>query len=138
MLYFENTLFIRAKEGWSIKHFLTNNRETKMERRGWPFLGDCRFYVKKKWKYEKLLLLLLLLLFLFSEGEGVNFLKRRPWIVYRFKRGLGKRRDYVFEGGIETPIHTMSWRSLLIETNIQSKWQSNTVLLLVILTIIDT
>ena len=51
----------------------------------------------------------------------MNFLKRGPWIVYRFKRGLGKRRDYVFEGGIETPMHTMSWRSLLIETNIQSK-----------------
>ena len=31
-------------------------------------------------------------------GEGgVNRLKRGVWIVCRFKRGLGKRRGYVFE-----------------------------------------
>ena len=30
---------------------------------------------------------------------GVNRLKRGPWIVCRFKRGLGKRRGHVFWGG---------------------------------------
>ena len=40
--------------------------------------------------------------------------------------------------GVETPMHTMNRRSLLIDTNIQSKQHCNTVLLLIILTIIDT
>ena len=69
------------------------------------------------------------------------------WIVSRFKRGLGKRRGYVFEvrrrgggGGeaVENPMHTMSWRSLFNDINTQSKYCCNTVLLLIILTIIDT
>ena len=30
-------------------------------------------------------------------GGGLNRLKRGLWIVFRFKRGLGKRRGYVFE-----------------------------------------
>ena len=61
--------------------------------------------------------------FFFSGGGGgVNHLKRGAWIVCRFKRVLGKRRGYVFDvGRVETPMHTMSWRSLLIDTNIQSK-----------------
>ena len=55
-------------------------------------------------------------------GEG-NCLKRGVWVVCRFKRGLGKERSCVFEvgRGVETPVHTMSWRSLFIDTNIQSK-----------------
>ena len=34
-----------------------------------------------------------------------------------------ERRGYVFEvgEGVETPMYTMSWRSLLIDKNIQSK-----------------
>ena len=57
----------------------------------------------------------------------MNRLKRGAWIVCKFKTGLGKRRGYVFgvggggEGGVEIPMNTM-----------------NTVLLLKILTIIDT
>ena len=49
--------------------------------------------------------------------------KKVASIVCRFKRGLGKRRGYIFEVGrrVETPTHTMSWRNLLIDTNIQSK-----------------
>ena len=75
----------------------------------------------------------------------MNHLKRGAWIVCRFKSGLGKkekRKDDVFEvggyGKVETPMHTMNWRSFLIDTNIQSKKHCNTVLLLIILTIIDT
>ena len=30
-------------------------------------------------------------------GGEVNRLKRGLWIVFRFKRGLGKRRGYAFE-----------------------------------------
>ena len=41
------------------------------------------------------------------------------------KGGLAKkkkRKDDVFEvTGVETAMHTMSWRSLLIDTNIQNK-----------------
>ena len=37
------------------------------------------------------------------------------WAGCRFKRVLGKKEE-IFEGGAETPIHTMSWRSLLIDT----------------------
>ena len=55
----------------------------------------------------------------------MNPLKRGAWIVWRFKRGLGKKRGYVFEvgegAGVETPMHTMRWRKLLIDTNIQTK-----------------
>ena len=49
--------------------------------------------------------------------------KKGASIVCRFKRGLCKRRGYIFEvgGRVETPMHTMSWRNLLIDTNIQSK-----------------
>ena len=56
-------------------------------------------------------------------GDGGHCLKRGIWEVCRFKRRLGKERSCVFEvgGGVETPMHTMSWRSLLIDTNIQSK-----------------
>ena len=58
----------------------------------------------------------------FRGGRRVNCLKREVWIVCRFKRGLRKRRGSVFEeGGGLTPMHTMSWGSLLIDTNIQSK-----------------
>ena len=31
----------------SIKYFLTNNRKTKKEGRGWPFSRGCSFYMKK-------------------------------------------------------------------------------------------
>ena len=57
----------------------------------------------------------------FGGGEkgGVNRLKKGAWIVNRFKRGLGKRRGHVFEvGRVETQMHTMSCRNLLIDTNI--------------------
>ena len=55
-----------------------------------------------------------------------NCLKRGDWIVCRFKRGLGKTERLMFlkvggggEGvGVETPMHTVSWRSLLIDTGI--------------------
>ena len=33
----------------------------------------------------------------FFWGGGGYRLKRGLWIVFRFKRGLGKRRGYVFE-----------------------------------------
>ena len=33
----------------------------------------------------------------FFGGGKVNRLKRGVYIICRFKRGLGKRRDYVFE-----------------------------------------
>ena len=52
---------------------------------------------------------------------GVNCLKREAWIVCRFKRGLGKKEGMMFLKGVETLVHTMSWRSLLIDTNIQRK-----------------
>ena len=65
--------------------------------------------------------------------------KKGTWIICKFKRRLG---GYVFEmwevAGVEVPMHTMSWRRLLIDTNIQSKLHCNTVLLLILLTIIDT
>ena len=69
-------------------------------------------------------------MFLFREGGAWIFLggwgdelpkKGGAWIVCRFNRGLGKRRGYEFEVEVETPMHTMSRRSLLIDTNIQSK-----------------
>ena len=53
-----------------------------------------------------------------------NCLKRGDWIVCRFKRGLGKTERLMFlkvggeGGGVETPMHTVSWRSLLIDTSI--------------------
>ena len=75
-------------------------------------------------------------------GEGVNRLKRWALIVCRFKRGLGKKekkKELCFwDGALRPLMHTMSCRSLLIDTNIQSKSLCNTVLLLIILTIIDT
>ena len=78
---------------------------------------------------------------IFWDGEGESP-KKGAWIVCRFKRRLvSKRRGYVFEvweGGVETPMHTMSGRRLLIDKNIQSKLHCNTVLSLIILTIIDT
>ena len=55
---------------------------------------------------------------------GLNRLKRGAWIVCRFKRGLGKkkkRRGDVFELEEGRGGETMSWESLLIDTNIQSK-----------------
>ena len=51
--------------------------------------------------------------------------------------GLAKKRGGCFWGGVEIPMHTMSWRSLLIDTNIQTN-NIVTVILLIILTIIDT
>ena len=41
-------------------------------------------------------------------------------------------------GGVETPMNTMSWGSLLIDINIQRKEHCKTVLLLIISAIIDT
>ena len=65
---------------------------------------------------------------MFFWEEGVNCLKRVAWLVCIFKRGLGKeekKKGLCFWGdggrGVETPMHIMSWRSLLIDTNIQSK-----------------
>ena len=40
------------------------------------------------------------------------------WNVCR--GGLAKKRGGCFWGGVEIPMHTMSWRSLLIDTNIQT------------------
>ena len=39
LLYFENALFIIAKEGWQIKYSQSNNRQMKKEGRVWPFSG---------------------------------------------------------------------------------------------------
>ena len=52
--------------------------------------------------------------------------EKGAWIVCRFKRGLGEKekKGVMFLGcgdGVETPMHTISWRNLLIDTNIQSK-----------------
>ena len=54
-----------------------------------------------------------------------NCLKRGDWIVCRFKRGLGKTERLGVGGGgggggvgVKTPMHTVSWRSLLIDTSI--------------------
>ena len=61
---------------------------------------------------------------IFLGGEGGDQLKKRAWIVCRFKRRFGKKekkKGCVFEvgeGEVETPMHTMSWRSLFIDTNI--------------------
>ena len=82
----------------------------------------------------------------FFGGGGDESPKRgRNWIVWRFKRGLakkGKKEVIMFlrwgAGESETPMHIMSWRSLLVDTNIQNKEHCNTVSLLIILTIIDT
>ena len=49
-----------------------------------------------------------------------------------------KKEGVMFLRGVETPMHTMSWKSLLIDTNIQSKQHCNTVILIIILTTIDT
>ena len=61
----------------------------------------------------------------FWGGRGqVNHLKRGAWIVCRFRRGLEKKekgRVHVFEVEEGGGVVTMSWRSLLIYTNIQSK-----------------
>ena len=41
-----------------------------------------------------------------------------------YEKAWQKRRGDVFEGGRgggETPMHTISWRSILMDTNIQSK-----------------
>ena len=74
--------------------------------------------------HEKIVVVVVMVVVVVFFG-GVNRQKRVLWIVCRFKRGLCKRRGYVFEVGgggvVETPIYTMSWRSLLINTNIQSK-----------------
>ena len=50
-------------------------------------------------------------------------LKRGAWIVCRFKKGLGKKEGIMFwrGGGVEIPVQTMSWRSLLIDTSTWSK-----------------
>ena len=47
-----------------------------------------------------------------SQYRGGNFLKNGEggwaWTVCRFKEGLGKKEGGgVFEGGIDTPMHTM-------------------------------
>ena len=59
----------------------------------------------------------------FFLGVVVNCLKRGAWIVCKFN--LAKEGVMFFRlgggGGVETPMHTMSRRSLLIDTNIQSK-----------------
>ena len=69
---------------------------------------------------------------------GVNCLKRETGIVFRFKRRLGKKEGVKFlKGGVETPIHTMSRRFLLIDRNIENKYHCNTEISLIILTIID-
>ena len=39
LLYFENALFIIAKEGWQIKYSQSKNRQMKEEGRVWPFSG---------------------------------------------------------------------------------------------------
>ena len=31
---------------------MSNNKQTKKERRGWPFSGGCSFYIKNKLKSE--------------------------------------------------------------------------------------
>ena len=46
-----------------------------------------------------------------------ELLIKGAWTVCRFKRGLGKKEGVMFfRGGVETPMHTMSWRRLLIDT----------------------
>ena len=72
-------------------------------------------------------------IFCFFFGEGVHeiIFFGRGW-VNCLKMGLGKFTDlrgdlakegvvFLRWGGVETSMHTMSWRSLLIDTNIQSK-----------------
>ena len=59
----------------------------------------------------------------FRGGESPE--KGGAWIVCRFIRRLGKKekKGVMFLGcrdGVETPMHTISWRNL-IDTNIQSK-----------------
>ena len=51
---------------------------------------------------------------------------------------LQKKRCWCFWDGVETTMHTMSWMALLIDTNIQKNNIVNTVMLLIIITIIDT
>ena len=38
---------------------------------------------------------------------GGYCLKRRTWTVCRFKGGLGKKEGGFFEGGVDTPMHTI-------------------------------
>ena len=72
-------------------------------------------------------------------GAGVNRLKMRLGQLADFRGDLAKEGImFLRQSGVETPMHTMSWTSFLIDTNIQSKQHCNTVLLLMILTIIDT
>ena len=51
----------------------------------------------------------------------MNRLKRGPWIFADLRGDLAKEGVIFLRwGGVETPMHTMSWRSLLIDTNIQT------------------
>ena len=58
-----------------------------------------------------------------NQSIGGELLKkgREAWTVCKFKRELGKKEGVMFLRGVETLMHTMRWRSLLIDTNIQSK-----------------
>ena len=42
-----------------------------------------------------------------NQYRGGHWLKRGTWTVCQFKRGLA-RKWWFFEGGVDTPMHTMS------------------------------
>ena len=108
---------------------MTNNRKTKKEGMQWPFTGGCSFYMKNRLKSEifnvkKTLWIIMLfsvrnnnlnweistknlkdgmrLMIKIVNIMGVHWktcLKRGAWIVWRFKRIIGKRKGHVFEVG---------------------------------------
>ena len=55
-------------------------------------------------------------------GQGLNYLKGELGLFADLRGDLAKEGVMFLRWGrVETLMHTMSWRSLLIDTNIQSK-----------------